>query len=191
MKGMAHRAGLATLLALLLILGSGELAAQSDPGQANASVVFGISLTNTGPLSFGQIVSPLSAGTVSISTTPNSGAWTQGGTLPTIGGLVQPAAFTVNKVGVGGGNPKFWVEVPSSLTLQRTGGGATMLVNAINANVSANCLASAGSSPSGGSGGCPSSNAGYNLLVGGTLNVGANQLAGSYTETFFVTVHRF
>lgn len=180
----------AVLLIASMAMAHPSFAQSAGQGDANANIVFGISILNTADLSFGQVISPPAAGTVSITTTPDSTAWSQGGTLPTFGGVVQPAAFTVSKVGIGGGSPKFWVEIPSSLTLIRSGGGASMVVDGFNANAAPVCVATTGGTAAGPQGQCPSAD-GYNLLVGGTLHVGAGQMTGSYSGTFAVTVHRY
>ncbi len=94
-----------------------------------------------------------------------------------LGGTVSAATF----VGMTDNFP-FWVDVdaptPGSITLTRVGGGATMTVNNFTVE--------------GGTGfRLVPTNTLFQFRVGGRLNVGANQMRGTYNGTFSVTVNYF
>jgi hypothetical protein len=128
-----------------------------------------ISITRNADLRFGSLTVGGAAGTVVI--TP-AGARSTTGSVAGIGAAFGAASFTVS---VPSGNPHYTFTLPTSATLTDSG-SATMTVDTFTSNPA--CCASqvAGSSRT------------EVLTVGATLHVGANQAAGSYSGTFFVTV---
>lgn len=132
-----------------------------------ANIISTISLTNQSGLIFGDISSGASAGTIIIST---SGTRTQtGGASFNSGSTAGPASFNV----AGDANATYSVTLPASVTLS-SGAGSSMTVDNFT------------SSPSGTGQLDVSGN--QALLVGATLNVGSNQIFGSYSGIMSVTV---
>ncbi|MHB0969426.1 MAG: DUF4402 domain-containing protein [Thermoanaerobaculia bacterium] len=165
---------------------SGTAIAQPSTTLSNipvaAAITDGIGIANTAPLAFGDMLQPTLAGTVTVSP---AGARTASGSITLLGSTVSAAGFFVDS---NPGNRRFWVVVPSSVTI--SAGAATMTVTNFQTNVAnpANCVTTGAPAP-GPPGQCP--NTSYNLSLGGTLNVGAAQAPGLYSGTFSVTVNRF
>lgn len=153
-----------------LLVPAGSAMAQSSASAsatATATIVAPITLTNTTDLAFGNIVASGAAGTVTV--TP-AGVRSAGGGATAISGLpVSAAAFNV----AGGADRTFTITLPAG-PVPINAGANTMNVGTFTSSLGA-------SSTLDGTGAAA-------LAVGGTLSVGANQPAGSYTGTFSVTV---
>jgi uncharacterized protein DUF4402 len=138
--------------------------------QTTANIIQPITLSNTTPLNFGNIIPGSSAGSV-VMNTSNERSSTGGVTLqPDVNG--QAAVFNVT--GLTGA--EFTITLPSSdVTLTRDGGTEEMSI------ASATFNHNAGASPiiTGGN---------VNFNVGATLSVDANQEEGIYTGNYAVTV---
>ena len=148
-------------MAAMLVAGQAQ-AANSVDATASVEIAAPISITEDTQLSFGNIGPSASAGTVTIT---NAGARSVTGGVSELGGAFAAAEFTVT--GASGAN--FNASIPTSASL--TGPGDAMSVSLTN---------DAGTSISGGS---------VSFNVGGTLSVGANQAAGSYSGTYTITVN--
>lgn len=138
---------------------------------ASATIISAISIVNTAGMDFGQVVPGASLGTVVLTAgaSPTRTGAPVGG--PTLGNStsVSSAEFDVS----GQASSTYSITLPSSpVTL--TSGGNNMTVTAFS------------SSPS--STGTLDGSGEQVLYVGGTLNVGAAQVAGVYTGVFDVTV---
>lgn len=145
---------------------SSAQAATSATGTATAEVLSTLTVTNTSALQFGQIAAN-NGGTVSVNA--NGSASASGSIVST--GTRAPATFAVT----GSPNASVIVTLPSGpINLTRSGGSETMAVSAFNTD------------PSGGFQ-LDSSGAG-NFAVGGTLTIAANQVPGSYSGSFSVSV---
>jgi len=149
------------LLLLFFLLFTGPLMAQVP-----------ISISKNTDMNFGTITVSSSGGTVVLSA---SGSRTASGgvILPSFTGTVTAAQFTVT------GMPTYTyaITLPANFTLSESGvGPASMVVNAFTSTPSATGILTAGT---------------QTVIVGATLNVGASQTAGSYTNTtgFQVTVN--
>jgi hypothetical protein len=145
---------------------TGMALAASGTGQASATVVQVLSITNSiTDLAFGEVIATTSAETVIISP---SGILS-GSATPT--GTTTAGVFTVD----GKDAKTYAVTVPGSATL--TSGGDTMTVNAFTFD-------------GGGGVGNPGvvTNGGGPLNIGATLQVGASQAGGSYTGSYNITV---
>lgn len=153
---------------LNVIVGFLALLTASLPAVAQAPAAATISLRSDADLAFGSIAPGPAGGSVTI--TP-VGARTSTGVI-LLGGGFGGASYTVT---IGGGNPHFTITLPSSVTLQAPS-GATMTVDSFL------------SDPFGGGKVDPPQRTGK-IAVGGTLRVGANQPAGSYSAPFLVTVN--
>lgn len=144
--------------------------AATENGSASVEVVRPLTLISTAPLSFGILVPGMTAGTATVSVT---GVRSTTGGVTAAGGTVSAASFT----GMTGNAPPT-VKIqppPTTITLTRVSGGATMTVT--------NLVVEGGSGTRN-----VGKNAIFTFRVGGRLNVGANQLPGTYTGTFNITV---
>ncbi len=118
-------------------------------------------------LEFGRMApSTTQAGTVTIN--PNTGQRTATGGVVLLGGGLTRAKFPVT----GDPDTAFSITLPSQITI--TSGGDSMTVNAFTSN------------PSGS--GVLSGTGSANIWVAATLNLSANQPAGSYAGQYTVTV---
>lgn len=140
----------------------------SDSIMAQAS----ISIFKNTDMNFGTIAAS-SGGTVVLSASGSRTSSSGGVILPSFTGTVTAAQFTVT------GEPGYTyaITLPANFTLSESGvGPASMVVNAFTSTPSATGILTAGT---------------QTVFVGATLNVGASQTAGSYTNTtgFQVTVN--
>jgi hypothetical protein len=165
---MKNSIKLIALTIALVTLTATTFAQVSATANASATVITPIAISKTVDMNFGNIaVSPTVAGTVVLAP---AGTRTKNGgvTLPAVTGTVAAASFTVT----GLGTSTYAITLPSSIVLNGTPSG-TMTVNAFTSTPSGTGALTAGS---------------QTLLVGGTLNVGAAQAAGTYTNTTDMTV---
>jgi hypothetical protein len=178
--GLSHRrASLAALLGLILSPGA-ALAAPGDSatgtGTAEATVIERFQIVNDDGLRFGTFTRPSSAGTLSIAVNgavSGTAGMTTTYSVPQSGTGRGPASFHL----LGGRNRIVQVTLPGSFNITNAQ-GATMLVDQLVRNSSNN-----------GNQEVRLSNTGYFLLlVGGRLNVAANQAGGTYSGSFDVTV---
>jgi hypothetical protein len=131
--------------------------------QAGATIIAPMTITKNVDLNFGNIASGSAAGSVVLSTSGDRTALNV--TLPSVPGTVSAAAFTV--AGLVGANYK--INLPTSITISN--GTTTMTIDEFEEN--ANKVLAAGTET---------------FNVGATINLAANQAAGSYTGSFAVTV---
>jgi hypothetical protein len=126
-------------------------------------------LTPTVNLSFGRFVAA-TGGTILL--TPAGARSKTGGVVLLSGGTVSAASFSLTETGTGKSLAWTTITLPSTVTLNRTGGGTMTLSNFT-------------SNP-------PNTFAGLTqtvLTVGATLAVSPNQAPGAYTGTVQVTVN--
>ena len=173
-------------LALAGLAAPAALARNPVTATANsqAVIVAALSLIKIKDLNFGRIVARPTAGTVTVNA--NTGVCTVTGTILETGGC-HYAEFA------GQGTRRMTVrfQIPATVTL--TGpAGATMLVDTITLGSTPDLSYLGGNGNGLGNGNRRyqiSSNSGiFTFRIGGRLNVGANQRAGTYTGTFNVTV---
>ncbi len=124
-----------------------------------------ISISSSGDMDFGTMVTTGTAGTVTV--TP-AGARSSVD-VDLLGGLPSAASFDVT----GEGNANYSITLPSSATL--TSGANTMTIDTFTDDAGVNPKL-----PGGGS---------ETFNVGATLNVSATQASGTYSGTFSVTVN--
>ena len=136
--------------------------------QAEARIVSGIAITNTGGLAFGKIVRSAAAGTVVLDPSTNQLTTKDGVSLGQNAGF-NAAYFTVN------GEPgyNFQLAVPSSISISN--GAASMNVEHFTTS-----LGSANQ-------GMLNLNGSLTFSIGATLKVEANQSTGTYAGSFTVT----
>jgi hypothetical protein len=136
----------------------------SQTALASARILIPIAMTKNVDLSFGNVIASASAGTVEL-TTAGVRTAALGATLHSMTGTVSVAKFTVT----GSAGFTFAISVPTGVLLSNSDATpATMNVDIIKDFGLSETLDGDGNKI---------------LLVGGTLNVGANQAAGIYTNT--------
>ncbi len=162
-----------TLLAALLA--SGALSATAAHAQvadsadttASVRILKPITIDATQALNFGTVIYDNANGTVSMAAA--SGSTSQCATVLCTG-TSTPALFAVT----GTANEAFTVTMPSTVTLDRAGGGGTLAVALTNnAGGTAPKLDASGK---------------FGLAVGGNFTLNASQAGGSYSKAFAVEV---
>jgi hypothetical protein len=162
-----------TLAIVLFAFGTATFAQVTASATASATIITPIALTKTVDMNFGN-VAVIGAGTV-ILAPAGTRTITGGVTLPNAVGTVTAATFTVGGSGVS--TYGITLRTTDYTITNTTGTGAeTMIVNAFTSTPSATGALTLGA---------------QTLLVGATLNVGAAQVAGLYTNAigFDVTVN--
>jgi hypothetical protein len=155
--------------------------AATAPAAGRAVIVTPLSLVNIGGLHFGNIIPGATPGTVTVN--QNTGIRTATGGATLAGGPVSRAGFQ----GLTGGFGIVQVTIPAApVTLNRAGGGS-MNANLVLSNLPGFVFINGPTNKVSIIG----SNTLFSFAVGGTLNVGANQLQGTYTATFNVTANYF
>jgi len=152
---------LGAVMAAALLSGQAQ-AANSVSAGASVEIAAPIAVTQDTALAFGNIGPSAAAGTVIVSL---AGAQSVTGGVTALGGTVAAGAFTVT----GASGATYSVTIPGTVSL--TGPGTAMEVT----------LTDPGSGTL--TGGTDTFN------VGGSLAVGANQTAGSYSGTYTVSVN--
>lgn len=136
---------------------------ESATATATATIITPISIEKKVDLNFGNIVANSTGGTVAIAT-DNTPTYNKV-SAPSIPGTRTAASFEVK----GFAGVTYAIQLPTTITLTRDGGKETMTVNNFVSNPNGTGLLSASGSQT--------------VNVGATLNVGANQLAGTYKNT--------
>jgi hypothetical protein len=159
---------LAAALALCVPATMLRAASPSVPINAQAIVIYPVTVTKLKDMDFGSM-SVTTAGTAVLE--PNADAFSTTGGVIQVGGAPHSAEF----VGAAQSSSVVNIKVPNKpSTLTRVGGTETMTVsNFTLQGQSKRALAKAQS---------------FKFRVGGTLNVAANQVEGTYVGTFDVTV---
>lgn len=185
-NGQALRAVCAMLVCALALLAQPAHAQTQSvataTGTAQAAIVETNTLFATQPMDFGRIAPRATAGTVILEPT--------NGTCSVTGAILQFDRCQAGEF-VGMGRRRFIVRIslPASVTL--TGPGGTMLLDTLTLDTSPDLALQGGNGN--GNGNAPkryeivSPTGIYAFTVGGTLRVGANQAAGTYTGTYAVT----
>ncbi|HYC03525.1 MAG TPA: DUF4402 domain-containing protein [Azospirillaceae bacterium] len=158
----------AATLVLAAVAGSANAATSNFT--ASATVVAPIAVTTGTNLSFGGIIASASAGTVVIDA---AGARSTTGGATASGGTVSAASFNVT----GAPSTAYNITLPASANI--SSGGDNMSV----AFAAATHLTGGSTARTLTAGGTDTFN------LGGTVSVGANQAAGSYSGTFTMTVN--
>jgi hypothetical protein len=172
--------------AALLLAGParGQQNDTSAVAHIGAAVVPGLALQKAQDLKLGEFRPGDSFGTVEIDVPQVNGSLTSlrtatGGVTLALSDF-SAAEFAVS--GPSGRTVPFTVNLPPAITLVRVGGGETMTVDRFHSNVNPACA------PGAAAGSCPGSP--YTLLVGATVHVPANQIAGQYVGSFTITVNQ-
>jgi Domain of unknown function (DUF4402) len=159
------------LVAGVLLAASASAQAATQAGPAKAITLRPLSIVKLRDLDFGRMLRPTVAGTVIIN--PTTDARTTTGGVTAAGGTPQAAQFYTYATG----NQLLQVTRGPLPVLNRAGGGATMNVTQLTLNGPVvRTISAAGL---------------LDLRVGGTLAVAANQLDGSYSGSFAITVTYF
>ena len=160
------------MLAQLLAPASASAApiAAAPPAKATALLTHPVSIVKTADLDFGMMTSATAAGTVVID--PNANTITSAGGVTRVGAQWSAAGFT----GAAGGTAVVVLiklaNQPFALT--RQGGSETVTVSSLTLQGQNKRSLAAMET--------------FTFRVGGTLNVGANQVEGVYTGTFDVDI---
>jgi hypothetical protein len=185
MRSRSLRLAGTLVLAALALASPARAQHNSSTAEAKvgASIVPALSVQKTQDLIVGAF-RPGQGGTVDVNVVEANGnaasSRTSSGGVALAAGAFSAAQFSV--AGPSGGPVHFTVVLPSSITIQRIGGGETMTVDRFRSNISSDCA------PGAPAGSCPGSP--YTLMVGATLHVDPNQAAGRYIGTFTVTVNQ-
>jgi len=154
--------------ALAMVTAAHTAQAADAVGNASATIVAPIAVTQATALSFGNMSPTTAAGSVVIST---AGARTATNVDLLTGGTTTAAAFNVT----GDNSATFAITLPTSTTL--TGPGPAMAVSSFNHD----------------EGGTPaldgSGSAAFNIGATLAVDTSANQTAGAYSGTYNVTVN--
>ena len=152
----------------------GQITASDDAG-AFATIIKPITLTKVDDLQFGVIAADADGGSVVVAAATGT-ATPSGVILYTAGNnAIAPSAASFDVTGEASYTYK--ITLPSSVTLTRNGGG-TMSVGTFKTNTPSESL----------TGNTFNEDGEASFKVGGTLTIGANQVAGLYEGTLSVTV---
>jgi hypothetical protein len=142
--------------------------AASINADANARVIAALIINQTNGINFGDVVAGTAASTIQLDTLGSPSVTL--GDAQLAGGTVQAGAYTLT----GEASKSYSISLPGLPVNITSGGGDTMTVSAFNHDA----------------GGAPALDGtgagGFN--VGATLNMSANQPAGTYTGTWPLTV---
>lgn len=154
-------------MAALACAAAGPAFAGTATATAGAVTLKPLAVVKLRDLDFGRITASASAGTVSID--PDTKTRSTTGGVVAAGGSPQSAEFMTY------GSPGKTMQVSRGAlpVLTRVGGGATMAVTAITLNGDTTKFLNAAGL--------------FDLFVGGTLAVAANQADGTYSGTFDIT----
>ncbi|MBK8727439.1 MAG: DUF4402 domain-containing protein [Holophagaceae bacterium] len=169
------------LLPVLLSLGPVAFSQASATASSNvgARILRGITLTNTAPLEFGQIVSDTVAQTVTVSTAGARSSTGPAANLLTGAGPFAAAAQAAGFTATGSmGHTSFAITLPASTTV--TNGTDTRTVDTFVSSVGLTSTFAGGT--------FPTSAGTRNFTVGANLVLTGNETEGDYVGTFDVTV---
>jgi hypothetical protein len=164
----------ATALAALLLAAPVPLraATPAKESKAGAIVLKPLSLLKKTDMNFGTLATSPAAGTATINPVTSVVTTTGGVTALPIGTSPSAAVF----VGAGSKNAPYQIRVPNGpITITRVGGTETMTVSNWTLDGPTNRRVAA--------------NQAFQFKVGARVNVGANQVGGTYVGTFNITVH--
>lgn len=170
---------IACLLLIFAALISAPAAyAQSSNSEATAVTIGPMSVVKVADLNYGNLVAGTSAGTMTVDT--------RNGNVSTTGGVVRAGGGTsrANFIIYGPENQIVRIRIPSTILINRDGGGANMRIDRMSVG---NANRSLGTNVIG----RLSTTGVFNLTVGGRLRVNANQQEGGYSGTFDMTVDYF
>lgn len=178
-RDQIYSRAIACLLVVLAALTSAPAAyAQTSSTDATAVTIGPMSVVKVEDLNFGNLVAGATAGTMTVDT--------RNGNVNVTGGVVQAGGATsrANFIIYGPQNQIVRIRIPSTILINRDGGGANMRIDQMsvgnaNRSLGTNVL------------GRLSTTGVFNLTVGGRLRVNANQQEGGYSGTFDMTVDYF
>lgn len=152
----------------LLVIPAATSAARTQSTTSQVALLSPLSVIKQSDLDFGTLVVS-GAGTAVVD--PVAGSLTTTGGVTKAGSIAHPALFT----GTGSKNSVVHIRLPQNpITVTRVGGTQTMTVSNWTLDGATNRKIPPGSI--------------FDFDVGATLNVNANQAAGTYTGTFSITV---
>ena len=161
-------------LSLLGLLPCLALAQVNGSFNAAATVVQPLTITSTSTLNFGSFVAGATAGTVVVS---SSGTYTRSAT----GGvkLVNSNNGTFSTINVSGAvGTNYWINSLPDVKLINSTGGTTMAISSFTTNL-----------PSGTAKASILDTGNGSFQIGGTLDVGAGQVSGTYSAVIPITIN--
>lgn len=144
--------------------------AATQTGNAAATIVTAITITEDATMNFGSISVGAGGGTVVLDT--SDGVSTTGDAVAE-GGTVTSAVFSID----GDNNAGYAVTMPANITVD-DGGGNNMTINTFTYLAEDAATDTTGTMDVTGAG---------TMTIGGTLTVSASQVAGSYSGTYTIT----
>ncbi len=162
----------------LVVTTSNAAFAASGAGVASSVVRPATTISKTRDLDFGRIIRGTTAGTVTIN--PRTSVRTRTGGVTLLGTDFTSAAFA--GTGTAGVQARLSVGSPT-VVLTRVGGGATMNLNTLRVSIGGGPVRTLPRNFN-----LPASGV-QTIIIGGRLNVGANQLSGVYAGTFTLTMN--
>ncbi|MCE9661951.1 DUF4402 domain-containing protein [Halomonas sp. M5N1S17] len=172
-----RRTVLASVVALGAFGASNSFAAESTT-TATGTVIAPIAITNPVNLNFGRFVAGVAVGTVKVDTNGSRTA-TGDAFLPTVGPTPTAAQFLVT----GGADATYTISWTGAVLTNTTGAGAETMTLARISDLTGGGGASADVLS-----GALSAGGDQTIYLGGTLSVGAAQVAGVYTGDVTATV---
>ncbi len=138
---------------------------------AQSTIIQPVTIAKTADLQFGRVITNTAANRVTISQTTGARTASLGVTTLAPGAPFSRATFTI----AGAPGLTTTITLPATVTLTRSGGGATMTVTTFRRTPTGNPVIPATGS--------------YTLNIGARLNVAANQAVGNYTGSFAITTN--
>jgi hypothetical protein len=178
-KLLKNRARIACAAAVISIFTVNAAHAEVETVDAQVAIVQRGEFFKVEDLNFGGVIPSGTAGTVVVS--PN-GVRTRTGGVTLYGNSFNPAEFAGRKPA--GGNPPMMLSISSS-TIQLTGPGAPMTVRLFRGNTNPGQVLTATPNNFQVQG---TSSGAFELRIGATLDVNANQAPGTYTGTWSLTL---
>lgn len=174
---LCRRLALVTGLTLVGTTGALAQSSATATGTATATIIRPITIAAAVDLAFGNVVASSTTGTLLVAASSGTPSQTAGGGATQPG--TQKGTISAAKFDVGGeGAFTYTITLPSGAATLSSGGNS-MTVDTWTSSI----VTTAGQLDS------TAGNLGaQSFYVGGTLNVGANQVPGNYTGTFSVTV---
>jgi len=157
------------LAAIVMIAGFASNVSAQSTASNTAKAVLKIPISITAP-------TIMDFGVLAASATPGTAVLTYGSALSKTGGvtIVSGTPTAGGYAVTGEGSTSYSISIPTGDVTISDGSGHSMIVNTMVCSKGASSSLSSGSDT---------------FTVGGTLNVPANQVAGTYTGTFDVTVN--
>ena len=165
---------LRTVIALAFLGVSGTVFAGTTTSSANSTILVPLTIVKNIDMNFGSLVAGTTGGTAVLSA--NTGVVTSTGSVVVVPSATTYAQFALDAKGA----VLVTINWNPTITLTRSGGLQTMIVNPTSYATNATIINGVNYIPANGI---------LTINLGGTLNVGANQTPGSYSGTVTMTAN--